>query len=215
MTGRVALESGIFDLTALKAQAKRVPAGPVQAYQVQLSEEVRGKVVVGETTILFQFVALSPVQPKPQLPPSVIMRYSASELRRSARRRAAKTLPPGRARVSGRGLADHDIAAGANWWRETETKLKTADAALLLLSSDYFDNDRFHDSERPILMRRQDEGTLLVIPVVLRACAGNKTRGLGSCAHYHETSAPSDRANHEIETTCSKELSSRLLGDLN
>jgi hypothetical protein len=71
MTGRVALKTGISDLSALKAQAKRVPMGNVQAYQVQLSEEARGKVVVGETTFLFQFVAPPPVQPKPQLPVSV------------------------------------------------------------------------------------------------------------------------------------------------
>ncbi len=71
MTGRVALKTGISDLGSLKAQAKRVPMGNVQAYQVQLSEEARGKVVVGETTFLFQFVAPPPVQPKPQLPVSV------------------------------------------------------------------------------------------------------------------------------------------------
>ena len=71
MTGRVALKTGISDLASLKAQAKRVPMGPAQAYQVQLSEEARGKVVVGETTFLFQFVAPPPVQPKPQLPVSV------------------------------------------------------------------------------------------------------------------------------------------------
>jgi hypothetical protein len=67
MTGRVALASGITDLVALKGQAKRV--GP--AYQVRLSEEARGKVVIGETTFLFQFVAPPPVQPRPQLPLSV------------------------------------------------------------------------------------------------------------------------------------------------
>src|SRR5271165_1138308 len=71
MTGRVALKTGISDLSALKAQAKRVPVGNVQAYQVPLSDEARGKVVVGETTFLFQFVAPPPVQPKPQLPVSV------------------------------------------------------------------------------------------------------------------------------------------------
>ena len=71
MTGRVALKTGISDLAALKSQAKRVPMGNVQAYQVPLSEEARGKVVVGETTFLFQFVAPPPVQPKPQLPVSV------------------------------------------------------------------------------------------------------------------------------------------------
>jgi hypothetical protein len=67
MTGRVALASGITDLVALKGQAKRV--GP--AYQVRLTDEARGKVVVGETTFLFQFVAPPPVQPRPQLPLSV------------------------------------------------------------------------------------------------------------------------------------------------
>jgi hypothetical protein len=67
MTGRIALATGITDLAALKGQAKRV--GP--AYQVRLSEEARGKVVIGETTFLFQFVAPPPVQPRPQLPLSV------------------------------------------------------------------------------------------------------------------------------------------------
>ncbi len=67
MTGRVALATGITDLAALKGQAKRV--GP--AYQIRLTEEARGKVVIGETTFLFQFVAPPPVQPRPRLPLSV------------------------------------------------------------------------------------------------------------------------------------------------
>jgi hypothetical protein len=68
MTGRIALATGPTDLTALRGQAKRNAQG---AYQVKLSEDSRGKVVVGETTFLFQFVAPPPVQPKPQLPSSV------------------------------------------------------------------------------------------------------------------------------------------------
>ena len=67
MTGRVALATGITDLVALKGQAKRV--GP--AYQIRLTEEARGKIVVGDTSFLFQFVAPPPVQPRPQLPLSV------------------------------------------------------------------------------------------------------------------------------------------------
>jgi hypothetical protein len=67
MTGRVALASGITDLVALKGQARKV-AG---AYQVKLTEEARGKVVIGDTTFLFQFVAPPPVQPRPQLPLAV------------------------------------------------------------------------------------------------------------------------------------------------
>jgi hypothetical protein len=67
MTGRVALASGITDLAALRGQAKKVGG----AYQMKLTEEARGKVVVGETTFLFQFVAPPPVQPRPQLPLAV------------------------------------------------------------------------------------------------------------------------------------------------
>lgn len=67
MTGRIALATGISDLSALKGQARRL--GP--AYQVRLTDEARGKVVIGETTFLFQFVAPPPVQPRPQLPLSV------------------------------------------------------------------------------------------------------------------------------------------------
>jgi hypothetical protein len=67
MTGRVALATGITDLVALKGQARRVG----NAYQVRLTEEARGKIVIGETTFLFQFVAPPPVQPRPQLPLSV------------------------------------------------------------------------------------------------------------------------------------------------
>jgi len=67
MTGRVALATGISDLVALRGQAKRVG----NAYQVKLTEEARGKIVVGEITFLFQFVAPPPVQPRPQLPLAV------------------------------------------------------------------------------------------------------------------------------------------------
>ncbi len=68
MTGRVALQTGITDLQGLKGQAKRGPQG---TYQVPLTEDARGKIVVGDVTFLFQFVAPPPVQPKPQLPMSV------------------------------------------------------------------------------------------------------------------------------------------------
>src|SRR3954469_8095704 len=67
MNGRVALATGITELGALRGQAKKVGG----AYQVKLTEEARGKVVVGETTFLFQFVAPPPVQPRPQLPLAV------------------------------------------------------------------------------------------------------------------------------------------------
>jgi hypothetical protein len=71
MTGRVALKTGITDLAALSAQAKPVSQGGVTFHRVRLTDDSRGKVVVGETTFLFQFVVPPPPQPKPQLPVSV------------------------------------------------------------------------------------------------------------------------------------------------
>jgi hypothetical protein len=40
-------------------------------YQLRLTEDSRGKVIVGETTFLFQFVSAPPMQAKPQLPLAV------------------------------------------------------------------------------------------------------------------------------------------------
>lgn len=58
MSGRIALASGILDL----------PAGPTR---VELTDAARGKIVIGHTTLLFQFVEPPPVQPRPQLPLAV------------------------------------------------------------------------------------------------------------------------------------------------
>jgi hypothetical protein len=69
MSGRVALPTGISDLNVLRGQSRRTPQG---AYQVRLTEDSRGKVVIGDVTFLFQFVAPPPVQPKPQLPVAVL-----------------------------------------------------------------------------------------------------------------------------------------------
>ena len=69
MSGRVALPTGISDLNVLRGQARRTPQG---AYQVRLTEDSRGKVVIGDVTFLFQFVAPPPMQPKPQLPVAVL-----------------------------------------------------------------------------------------------------------------------------------------------
>jgi hypothetical protein len=71
MSGRVALTTGVSDLVALKAQAKTLQAGDIKFHRVKLTEDSRGKIVVGETTFLFQFVVPPPVQPRPQLPVSV------------------------------------------------------------------------------------------------------------------------------------------------
>jgi len=66
MTGRVGLTGGVQDLTQMRQSGAARPAG--DHYQVKLNDSSRGKVVLGTTTLLFQFVAPPPIQPRPQLP---------------------------------------------------------------------------------------------------------------------------------------------------
>lgn len=69
MSGRVALPTGVSELEQLRGQARRSSDG---VYQLRLTDDARGKVVIGDTTFLFQFVSPPPVQPKPQLPVAVL-----------------------------------------------------------------------------------------------------------------------------------------------
>jgi outer membrane biosynthesis protein TonB len=62
MSGRVALSSEVVTLDALLARGMS---------EVALGEDARGKVTIGETTFLFQFVRPPPPQPRPQLPLAV------------------------------------------------------------------------------------------------------------------------------------------------
>lgn len=68
MKGRVALPGGLTDIADLRGQARSLGDG---VYQVALQDDSRGKVVIGNTTFLFQFVSPPPLQARPQLPVSV------------------------------------------------------------------------------------------------------------------------------------------------
>lgn len=68
MSGRVALETGIHELSALRAKAGRTSVGGAPAYQLAIPDSARGKIVVGTTTFLFQLVGAPPKLAKPQLP---------------------------------------------------------------------------------------------------------------------------------------------------
>jgi len=73
MTGRIALSTGTFELATLKGQARRAKHG---AYRIRLTNDARGKVVIGGTAFLFQFVPRAPIHSKPQLPMAVLRRAS-------------------------------------------------------------------------------------------------------------------------------------------
>jgi TonB family protein len=66
MTGRVGLPGGVQDLTQMRDSGAARNAGT--HFQVKINDNSRGKVVIGNTTLLFQFVVPPTVQPRPQLP---------------------------------------------------------------------------------------------------------------------------------------------------
>jgi len=68
MDGRVSDGASVHPLPALKGQgAMRSGEGWI----LPLPETARGKIVLGEMTLLFQFVTAPPLQPRPHLPASV------------------------------------------------------------------------------------------------------------------------------------------------
>jgi TonB family protein len=69
MSGRVALPGGVQRLDDLRNSGGARNAGDY--FQIKLSDQSRGKITIGETTVLFQFVSPPPPQPKPMLPASV------------------------------------------------------------------------------------------------------------------------------------------------
>jgi hypothetical protein len=69
MDARIAVGSEIISLGQLKQAGTIQRRG--QSYVMPLDERSRGKIVLGDMTILFQFVTPPPPQPRPQLPASV------------------------------------------------------------------------------------------------------------------------------------------------
>ncbi|MGE0792100.1 MAG: AgmX/PglI C-terminal domain-containing protein [Sandaracinaceae bacterium] len=75
MSGRVGLAGAVQTLDELRANGG---ARKAEGYaQVKLADSSRGKVVVGDTTLLFQLVAAPPIQPRPQLPAAVTSGFAA------------------------------------------------------------------------------------------------------------------------------------------
>lgn len=69
MDARIAVGSEIISLAQLRQSGKIQRKGP--SFVLPLDERSRGKIVLGDMTILFQFVTPPPPQPRPQLPASV------------------------------------------------------------------------------------------------------------------------------------------------
>jgi hypothetical protein len=69
MDGRISDGGQVHTLAQLKSTGRANRSGA--AFQLPLTEGARGKIVVGDMTLLFQFVTAPPPRPRPQLPHSV------------------------------------------------------------------------------------------------------------------------------------------------
>lgn len=69
MDARIAVGNEIISLSQLKQTGRIQKTG--QSWDLLLDERARGKITVGDMTVLFQFVTPPPAQPRPQLPASV------------------------------------------------------------------------------------------------------------------------------------------------
>lgn len=69
MSGRISMGDGVFTLDELRQQGKAVKADG--GFQLSLNPRARGKVQIGEVTVLFQFVSPPPPVARPVLPASM------------------------------------------------------------------------------------------------------------------------------------------------
>ena len=69
MDGRVALHDRIWSFAELRASGKA--ERKQNGWSLPLEPTARGRVIVGDTTLLFQFVVPPPIQPKAQLPAAI------------------------------------------------------------------------------------------------------------------------------------------------
>jgi TIR domain len=68
---------------------------------------------------------------------------------------------------------DRELVAGQEWDKEIMEELEKANIILLLISVDFNASDFIWDKELSAAMKRHEEGTAHVVPVILRKCDWN------------------------------------------
>jgi len=70
---------------------------------------------------------------------------------------------------------DGEIEAGADWENSKKEALQNADIILLLISADFINSDYCYEVEMQSALKRHEQGTAKVIPVLMRDCAWQLT----------------------------------------
>ncbi|MFN8058974.1 MAG: toll/interleukin-1 receptor domain-containing protein [Vicinamibacterales bacterium] len=74
--------------------------------------------------------------------------------------------------------SDADIRAGEEWEQAIFSAIDAADVAVLLVSPESLSSKYIHEREVPRLLERQEEGSLQIVPVILRPCLWNRVAWL-------------------------------------
>ena len=69
---------------------------------------------------------------------------------------------------------DNELIAGQEWDQEIMSALNKANIILLLISIDFNSSDFIWDKELASAMKRHEEGTARVVPIILRKCDWSK-----------------------------------------
>lgn len=70
---------------------------------------------------------------------------------------------------------DGVIQAGEHWDKRLKDELHQADIFLLLISTDFLASEYIHEIELPTILKREQEGSAKVFPVILRHCLWKRT----------------------------------------
>lgn len=69
---------------------------------------------------------------------------------------------------------DRALIAGQEWDKELMNELTKANIILLLISIDFIASDYIYEKELKEAMRRHEEGSAFVVPIILRNCTWTK-----------------------------------------
>jgi hypothetical protein len=100
---------------------------------------------------------------------------SYSHIDQTLKNELVKHLEPLRRRNLIESWHDGVLKAGDEWEDEISTQLEEANIILLLVSIDFINSEFCYDVELERALERHDEGTAVVIPIILRACHWQQT----------------------------------------
>ena len=83
-----------------------------------------------------------------------------------------------------------DLRAGDNYKEEIEDNINESTSAILILTPEFFSSSYIMQTELPMLLKREKEGDLKLIPLLLRKCEDSDLTKLGTMQIFPSTNRP-------------------------